>query len=475
MSAGAATAAESKRDPQWMQRWLNKQPYVRTPRSMFPLAAVIDASGGSAIAALGYVHMKSAGGQPSSDGGGWEYNEWVLVKLDELAQWLDGCKNTAWRAIQRCVKLGVIETRKAGKYIEARTRIDRWEKATQARRDEMRQEREQREAALAKRKSAAAAVDEDDNGEDSDDEAVSASLTGGNFRERAALRFAPKPGGENCPASLHCPYYADAKANKGRIEFAVSSPMSIESNGLTKSIVTTPVDDRANGSHAASDVDVHPAAEANKSRNFFAVSSILAVEDKALSEIIVTTSVDDGKEDSLDNRCKKAIRTLVPAAAFDNWIRRATFVFDGESLEVRGNAFIVQEIQEEHHQAIRQAGRQVFGDETDVRYTAVAEPSQETVGPPAAELSDDGAMQYLRSTLDMLADVPLDRAIPLDFVTRQTARLCGVPLETFEGLLREKLHKFTKPGFLANIVDDAIASREQFLTRVAAAWRNGHV
>lgn len=252
MSAAASATARkrepnragraSNQTPAWMS-WL-KDGFVRTPNSFFPLTAVIDGYGGSAVGTLSYVHAKTAGGVEQEDGT-WAYPEWIQLRLDELAAVLECCTNTAWRAIHRCAKLGVIETRKSGRFLEVRTRVEKWGKAEKARRDKIRRERLEKE--LAEKEAAAKRAEADRPEEPQDDDQTEATVVLSSSGSSSALRVLPGKGESSCPASSYCRFRDAAieEAKKGQTLFAVCSPSDSENKEVTKSIVYNGVDDQS--------------------------------------------------------------------------------------------------------------------------------------------------------------------------------------------------------------------------------------
>lgn len=253
MSA-AASATARKREPNRASRQNNEPPawmswlrdgFVRTPNSFFPLAAVIDGYGGSAVGTLSYVHAKTAGGIEREDGT-WAYPEWIQLRLDELAAWLECCTNTAWRAIHRCAKLGVIETRKRGRFLEVRTRVESWGKAAKARVEQIRKERLEKERLGKEAAAPKRATTEGESAETDDDDGMEATVISSSSGSSSALRVLPAKGESSCPASSYCCHRDAAieEAKKGRKLFAICSPSSVENKEVTKSIIYNGVDDQ---------------------------------------------------------------------------------------------------------------------------------------------------------------------------------------------------------------------------------------
>jgi hypothetical protein len=426
-----------------MRDWLNKYTYARTPRQFFRLAAVIEEKGGSATAALGYIVEQTLGGRESRDGG-WEYPEWVQVKLQDLADWIGGCINTAYRAIQRCVKLGVIQTRKVGLYLEARLRIDRWERVTMERRKQIQEQLEADRIAREKRK--AATIEE---AETEEPEAETVCLA--EASPRAALRVVAKAEGERCPASSHCPFFERSRSGdlswvssekEKRKFFASCSPSFADSKEVIEPTITTCGDGCSDGSET-----VDGAIEAKQRRKSIAI--------------------------------KEALRARLTPISFENWIAPAEFKLNGAPgrpvLTVSAHALEIELIQSEYAPLVLEELAKLGVNGAEILYEVIPDHGEaEALSEKSQPSLPDDTISHayfvaVRGLIDQhRIEERLGQVLDWKFVADQVARVC-VPIAHLERAFAEKARKFTKPGFLTHIFDDSIGYSRQALRQAVLA------
>jgi hypothetical protein len=211
----------------------------------------------------------------------------------------------------------------------------------------------------------------------------------------------------------------------------------------------------------------------------FGTSWNAGVDNKSLTDLNVSPDCDNRSPflRSLSEDLKAALAEVIPPVPFGNWIAPAAFKLNGSAerpvLTVQAQPTEVDWIRAEYPEIIRTELAKLGVPAADIRFEVRESPPPASAAAPRPSLpTEDVAHAYLRAVRALIdqhkVEERVGQVLDLKFVADQVARVC-VPIAHIERAFSEKARKFTRPGFLVNLIDDAISYNRHALRQTVLA------